>query len=443
MNKKYLYISIILILVVIFGGVLYYLNTSTKSINKDHIKIKFKINAVEPYITNEELVKKEFLQPLLSSHFQVKNDGTEELFITSVELDKASFCIPVYGINCFRYAADVPLSQSTYTSTTRSSDETSFFQSWDGDSGLEKIVKLLTKGNKQNQLPAFSKLSAQNKTKFIDSLVICKDCSESFIKQNYPLIHKSAIELRKFVNQQIEKFPKELDSKEIMNTIQIFVYNKGIESVNVGDKKVNTEVLPEFLDSDGDSIPDSEDQCPNEIGVAKCKGCKCIEVPPGTKDSDGDGIPDAKDKCPYVFGTVKYKGCPIPDCDNDGFNDEIDNCKCVKGNKMGCPEVPETPNVSIVLDEPNFTLSGVEIGKEYTAKLIIDKGKSSRTISFSSQKCPSNDIESYSINNQLKSFDDLTITAVVYKNGTEIYRKVFNSISYVCFKGKPCGFKKI
>ncbi len=61
------------------------------------------------------------------------------------------------------------------------------------------------------------------------------------------------------------------------------------------------------LDSDGDGVPDDQDECPNTpAGVAvDSVGCPL--------DSDGDGVPDYRDKCPGTpAGTkVDADGCAI------------------------------------------------------------------------------------------------------------------------------------
>lgn len=65
-------------------------------------------------------------------------------------------------------------------------------------------------------------------------------------------------------------------------------------------------------DADGDGIIDSEDNCPNLIGVAQFDGC------PETineMDNDGDGILNTQDECPDVAGTVSNNGCPIVNVD--------------------------------------------------------------------------------------------------------------------------------
>ncbi|HMO40993.1 MAG TPA: OmpA family protein [Saprospiraceae bacterium] len=90
--------------------------------------------------------------------------------------------------------------------------------------------------------------------------------------------------------------------------------------------------LPQFRgcpDTDGDGIPDREDECPNEPGPAATKGCP---------DRDGDGIPDKDDLCPDEPGTVATQGCP--DRDGDGIPDKDDLCPGEPGPAAtrGCPD---------------------------------------------------------------------------------------------------------
>jgi OOP family OmpA-OmpF porin len=90
-----------------------------------------------------------------------------------------------------------------------------------------------------------------------------------------------------------------------------------------------------LLDSDGDSVVDEMDKCPNTPrGITvDARGC-----PP---DSDGDGVPDYLDRCP---GTppgvaVDNSGCPF-DSDGDGVADYLDQCpntpKGATVNEAGC-----------------------------------------------------------------------------------------------------------
>ncbi len=117
-------------------------------------------------------------------------------------------------------------------------------------------------------------------------------------------------------------------------------------------------IIPVEIDTDGDGIPDNEDDCPTESGLAANNGCPdsdgdgiidskddCPEVAgieqfKGCPDTDSDGIKDSEDECPEVAGLKKYKGCPIPDTDGDGVNDEEDKCPTVFGlvALQGCPD---------------------------------------------------------------------------------------------------------
>lgn len=71
-------------------------------------------------------------------------------------------------------------------------------------------------------------------------------------------------------------------------------------------------------------------------------------IPPPV-DTDGDGIVDTVDQCPTVIGLAKYKGCPPPDRDGDHVNDEEDACPDVKGlaRNKGCPDIEDSVKVSL------------------------------------------------------------------------------------------------
>jgi|GEM_PF-5002709 len=76
--------------------------------------------------------------------------------------------------------------------------------------------------------------------------------------------------------------------------------------------------ISQHTDSDGDGVPDLQDQCPHQPGSAQLKGCpdssataRTPQTPtPTTADADRDGVPDSVDKCPQVFGSVFNYGCP-------------------------------------------------------------------------------------------------------------------------------------
>ena len=84
-------------------------------------------------------------------------------------------------------------------------------------------------------------------------------------------------------------------------------------------------------DSDGDGVADKDDMCPNAKGTKANKGCP---------DSDGDGVLDKDDKCSNVAGPVANAGCPWPDTDGDGVLDKDDKCPTVAGvaSEGGCEE---------------------------------------------------------------------------------------------------------
>jgi serine/threonine protein phosphatase PrpC len=88
-------------------------------------------------------------------------------------------------------------------------------------------------------------------------------------------------------------------------------------------------------DADLDSIPDQDDECPNEPGPPEFNGCP---------DLDGDGIPDINDECPNQAGLPEFSGCP--DRDGDGIPDHQDACPDEVGSAEngGCPkrEEPES-----------------------------------------------------------------------------------------------------
>lgn len=89
-------------------------------------------------------------------------------------------------------------------------------------------------------------------------------------------------------------------------------------------------------DSDGDGVPDKQDQCPNTP-----LGCK-VDANGCPIDSDGDGVCDGIDSCPESprGATVDAKGCPT-DTDGDRVWDGIDQCadtpRGCTVDARGCP----------------------------------------------------------------------------------------------------------
>jgi len=74
-------------------------------------------------------------------------------------------------------------------------------------------------------------------------------------------------------------------------------------------------------DSDGDGIPDSEDNCPNTYNPnqADSDGDGVGDACDTGTDSDGDGIPDSEDNCPNTYNPNQA------DSDGDGIGDACDS----------------------------------------------------------------------------------------------------------------------
>lgn len=123
------------------------------------------------------------------------------------------------------------------------------------------------------------------------------------------------------------------------------------------------------LDTDGDGLPDSRDNCPTVAGPMANRGCPTavlVTPPPTNLDTDGDGLPDSDDLCPTVAGTRENRGCPASnppnnppnttDTDGDGIFDGDDACPTVAGvrENSGCP-ADNPPNSVPPSAPPVFT----------------------------------------------------------------------------------------
>jgi len=82
-----------------------------------------------------------------------------------------------------------------------------------------------------------------------------------------------------------------------------------------------------FADTDGDRVPDPDDNCPNTAPGDPVDAVGC-----STDDDDGDGVLNDQDNCPGTptCADIDGVGCPI-DADSDGAANGCDNC-------------PNTPN---------------------------------------------------------------------------------------------------
>lgn len=128
------------------------------------------------------------------------------------------------------------------------------------------------------------------------------------------------------------------------------------------------ECTGEAVDTDGDGVPDSDDNCPTTPAGAKvdAKGCQL--------DSDGDGVVDGADKCPDspAGAKVDEKGCQL-DSDKDGVVDAKDKCPDSPANKPvdanGCTiESVVLKNVHFETNSSELTAgSSVELDKAVAA----------------------------------------------------------------------------
>ena len=124
-------------------------------------------------------------------------------------------------------------------------------------------------------------------------------------------------------------------------------------------------------DSDGDTLLDGADRCPNENGPTGFNGCP---------DSDGDNIANPDDRCPAQHagsagGT--HGGCP--DADGDSLpEDGSDKCAGLNPNRVnrndrrprdGCPDI--LVNAAAVVKSVAGTANGIRFDK-FTIKRVVE-----------------------------------------------------------------------
>lgn len=133
------------------------------------------------------------------------------------------------------------------------------------------------------------------------------------------------------------------------------------------------------LDSDGDGVIDSTDQCPNTPAgeAVNSSGCPL--------DSDADGVIDSKDQCPGTPAGVKVdaRGCPL-DSDADGVADYLDKCPGtpagIKVDAKGCPVDSDADGVTDDLDQCPGTPAGELVNEvgcplKFTLQIKFDSNK--------------------------------------------------------------------
>jgi hypothetical protein len=145
---------------------------------------------------------------------------------------------------------------------------------------------------------------------------------------------------------------------------------RGLLSVTYAGESKRVVVVPK-VDSDGDGIPDDQDDCPKEAGVKETNGCpEKVSAP----DRDGDGIPDEQDACidkPGIPAADKLaNGCP--DSDNDHFPDSVDECPNEPGEgNDDCPKVARLKGKEFVSTPPiGFDGGGAHLGAKAQKGLV-------------------------------------------------------------------------
>ena len=168
-----------------------------------------------------------------------------------------------------------------------------------------------------------------------------------------------------------------------------------VKEASTGSHEITLGVkLGKPKDSDGDGIPDKEDECPDEPGIEELNGCpEPIASEEDVDDKDGDGVLDPFDECPYDPGPAKNQGCPEEgDRDKDGLVDSKDDCPDEYGLPIhkGCPfqdadgdlvadefdKCPKTPGVAANDGCPQVTVAEKAILDLAIRNLYFDTNKS-------------------------------------------------------------------
>ena len=124
------------------------------------------------------------------------------------------------------------------------------------------------------------------------------------------------------------------------------------------------------VDADGDGVFDEEDRCANTpagVGV-DASGCRI--------DTDGDGVFDEDDRCADTPNGVRVDdtGCRV-DTDGDGVYDEDDQCANTPSgqdvDETGCTRIFEEEEASLVLEGVTFETSSADLTSE--ALVALDR----------------------------------------------------------------------
>ena len=276
MKRKNLFILIGVSVVLLLIFLIWWLSNSHKSINKKHLGLTFQIHKCSAVEQNRELLRSNFLKPLLRSSMIEEKDGLQKLFIPQVLSSKYQFSIPSFGINSFRYNAEADeLRLSTMTFDARSEDESTFFSNWDA-AGFLNLENDLLQGNpkhkKNKDLPNLGTIMKQDASDKIiqDSIVIDNNCRT----ENAPFLFQSTENARKYIDGVLAKNPNAIKNGTLNGTIHLFFYC---------DQGYNLD--PNDRDSDG--VINEQDDCPDLFGEKDNNGCPEKELKP-EKDSTSE-----------------------------------------------------------------------------------------------------------------------------------------------------------
>ena len=115
----------------------------------------------------------------------------------------------------------------------------------------------------------------------------------------------------------------------------------------------------DWLDGDGDLVPNAEDICPNENAFGwDSDNDGCLD------DTDGDDVVDSLDQCPLIDASLYDNdgdGC-IDDTDEDGVQDDVDMCVTQVLDPFwpvgmdGCRPIDRPPTITITQSPGNGTI---------------------------------------------------------------------------------------
>jgi hypothetical protein len=181
------------------------------------------------------------------------------------------------------------------------------------------------------------------------------------------------------------------------------------------------------------------------------------------KDTDGDSVENSKDDCPDKAGKPVHNGCP--DIDNDGVKDEWDLCPDVAGDATngGCPssktpnqqeQNPKVPVRKVNITHNNntgqFTVTNFD-AKSMTSEVTIRlRNRKEIKVTPSSYIFPASKPEFNKLTQNISEGAGLYVVFNVFDLNTKEVISTFSlsDVSLVCIpssngQGTECGFVKM